>query len=53
MGIEGVLIKKGHDDASFNLNSAMGYVTIEEGEQALLYNAQGQGQLILGPRRVS
>ncbi|XP_065916630.1 uncharacterized protein [Dysidea avara] len=30
----------------------MGYVTIEEGEQALLYNAQGQGQLILGPRRV-
>ena len=31
----------------------MGYVTIEEGEQALLYNAQGQGQLILGPRRVS
>ena len=30
----------------------MGFVTIEEGEQALMYNVQGQGQLILGPRRV-
>jgi len=31
----------------------MGYKTIEEGQHALLYNAQGQGTLIVGPRRVS
>ena len=30
----------------------MGYTTVEEGEQALLYNSQGQGTLIIGPRRV-
>jgi len=30
----------------------MGFTTVEEGEQALLYNSQGQGMLIIGPRRV-
>ena len=31
----------------------MGYKTIEEGKHAILYDAQGRGTLIVGPRRVS
>jgi len=31
----------------------MGFETVEEGQQALLFNNQGQGTLVIGPRRVS
>ena len=31
----------------------MGYETIKEGQQALIFNEQGQGRLVVGPRRVS
>ena len=30
----------------------MGYHTIREGEQALVFNNAGQGTLVIGPRRV-
>ena len=30
----------------------MGYHTIKEGEQALVFNRGGQGRLVVGPRRV-
>ena len=28
-------------------------MTVEDGHQALLFNNHGQGQLVIGPRRVS
>ena len=31
----------------------MGYHTIKEGEQALVFSNEGQGTLVVGPRRVS
>ena len=31
----------------------MGYTTIEEGQQALIFNREGRGRLVIGPRRVS
>ena len=30
----------------------MGYHTIKEGEQALVFSNEGQGTLVVGPRRV-
>ena len=31
----------------------MGFCTIEEGQQALIFNDRGRGRLVIGPVRVS